>query len=405
MAVGPARIACVNLPHVAVATEERDNPQLVGRAVAIETPHPGPRAVYDLSHTAHRAGIRPGMTLVQARKVCPEVIVVPPRPEIYHETFEAMVRTLTEFTSLVEPLDLERSWLSTAGLIARGGRERSFLEELAGQVRREVDLAVRVGLAHGKQTSKIVTHYLEGKEVMVLPPGREVTFLGGLTVGYLPLAARNLEQLAQLGLRKVRQYAALPSRGILPRFGHEGLRAYMLSHGEDDARVRAYQVEPFLEAEHVLLDPVADLEVLRHLLAHLVAQVTTPLSASFQMARSLRVTVTLENGQVVYRERTMDTPAINKRRLLTQAEALTRDIEWSAAIERVKVGVQGLCPTQVRQLDLFRRDHAQRIGVQSTLRNLQAKFGDEVVRQGRRLEPDSPLHERRAYLIAWGDTA
>ena len=55
-----ARVACVKLPHVAVALEERDNRSLVGLPVVIETPQPGPRTVYDLSRTAHNGGVRAG---------------------------------------------------------------------------------------------------------------------------------------------------------------------------------------------------------------------------------------------------------------------------------------------------------------------------------------------------------
>jgi nucleotidyltransferase/DNA polymerase involved in DNA repair len=273
--------------------------------------------------------------------------------------------------------------------------------ELAGKVRHEVGLHARIGLAHGKLTSRIVTQYLEQRDVMVLPPGKEVTFLGGLATRYLPLSADNQRRVAQLGLTKVRQFAALPGRGILPRFGYDGLRAYELAHGRDDARVRPWREEPPLAAEHVFPDPIANLRSLRYHVEKLTGRLARPLATRFQMAGALSLTITFEGGAVVTRERTLAEPATCPATLLVHADALLAQFTWGAPVERVALGVQGLCPTVGHQLDLFRRDHESQAGAERTLRRIEAKFGPAVVQQGRRLEPDSPLHERRAYLAPW----
>ena len=273
------RIACVHLPHVAIALEERDNTILVGRPLAIEAPQPGPHTVYDLSYAAHLAGVAHGMSLTQARKMCPELTVLPARPDAYRDTFQVFLALLGEFTPAIEPADLERSWLAATGLTSRSNQERTLAEELALRVRHELGLASRVGLAHGKLTSKIVTQYLERRDVMVLPQGREVPFLSGLATRYLPLSAPNHRRLQQLGLTKIHQFAALPASGLLPRFGHEGLRAHKLAHGQDDARVQPWQSEPFLEAEHVFPEPIANLRSLRHHIEQLAHRVARPLAA------------------------------------------------------------------------------------------------------------------------------
>lgn len=394
------RVACVNLPHVAVALEERTNPELAGRPFAVESALPGPHLVHDLSLAAHRAGVRQGMSLNQARKVCPEIAIRPPRPEAYAETFKALLGVLTDFTAAVEPANLERSWLSTTGLAARESLERPLAEELVNRVRHEVDLAPRVGLAHGKETSRIVTQVL-GEGLMVLPRGHEVPFLGGLAVAYLPLEAEAIGRIVQLGLTKVHQYASLPAAGILPRFGYRGLRAYLLSHGQDDPRVQPYREAPVFEATHGFLEPMQDLEMLRRLLEHLAGLVARPLGEAFLMAQCLTVTILFENGEQITRKRTMDEPVVSAQAFAGHAATLLAEEAWAAPIERVTLAAQGLCPTVGRQLDLFRREHAMRQGVDRTLRRLQAKFGPEVVQQGHRLEPASPLPERRAYSSPW----
>jgi nucleotidyltransferase/DNA polymerase involved in DNA repair len=398
----PPRVACVSLPHLAVALAEQAEAGLVGRPMAVVTAGDahGER-VYDASYLAHLAGVAAGMPLAQARQACPELVIRAARPELYRATFQELLATLTTFTTVVEPADVEHSWLATADLVPRGGREVTLADELAAHVRAELGLWPRVGLAHGKLTSHIVTRYLEQRHVMVLPAGREVAFLGGLATRYLPLAPPRLRRLAELGIAKVHQYAALPGRGILPRFGYEGLRAWHLAHGEDDAQVRAWQAEPYLEAEHLFAKPIANLRSLRYHVEQLALRLAQPLASRFQLAGALAVTVTFETGQAVTRERTLSEPAGQPGVLLTHAEALLATIQWGAPVERLRLAVQGLCPTLGRQLELFRQTQAGREGVERTLRRVQARYGGAVVQQGRLLEVASPLAERRAYLAPW----
>jgi hypothetical protein len=175
-----------------------------------------------------------------------------------------------------------------------------------------------------------------------------------------------------------------------------------LSHGQDDPKVHPYKEAPFFEAAHVFDEPISDMEMLLRLFNLLAERVARPLSEAFQMAQNLTVAVTLEDGRRVVRTRSMDEPAVSARIFANHASTLMAQEQWSSAtIERVSLSVQGLCPTVGRQLDLFRRDHARKQGVERILHSLQAKFGEGVVLQGQRLEPASPLPERRAYAAPW----
>lgn len=395
------RVACVELPHVAVAVEVRDDSRLAGRPLVVETPRPGPRAVYDLSYEAHLAGVARGMSLQAARRTCPDLLLLPPRMEAYHDTFRLMIALLGELAPAVEPVDLEHSWLAAGELASRRVVEVALAEELVARVRRETGLPTRVGLAHGKLTSRIVTRYLERRDTMVLPAGREVVFLGGLATRYLPLEAADQRRLRSLGLAKIRQYAALPGAGILPRFGYQGLRAWRLAHGRDDAQVRPWQAEPILEAEHVFLEPIANHRSVRHHIERLVRQVARPLATQFRMAGSLALAVEFEDGGREEQERTLLEPTAGTATLLAQADGLLRRIEWRAPVERLTVRARGLCPTVGRQLSLFRAEVEDRLEIEGALRDLQGRYGPEAVRMGRIAEPASPLPERRAYLQTW----
>ncbi len=395
------RIACVNLPHLAAAVEARDDAALAGRPFAVVTARDGTDRVQDLSHPAHLAGVARGMTAGQARQLCPELLIRPARPEACRAALGAMLDTLAEFTSVVEPAETERSWLSIAGIVGRGGTEPALTTEIVTRVREATGLPARAGVAHGKLTSRIVTQYLEQRDTMVLPPGREVLFLGSLSTRYLPLPPPAFEQLRALGITKIHAYGALPRRGILPRFGYAGLRAYDLAHGLDDTRVQPWTAEPFIEARHTFPDPIANTRSLSYRLEQLAREISGPLAERYQLAGELVLTVAFERGEAISRHRTLLEPAGSARVLAGHAEALMAEIGWRAPVERLVLAARGLCIAPARQIALFRQAEEAQAGVESTLARIQARYGEDVVRQGRRAEPDSRLHERRGTTVPW----
>ncbi len=397
----PARIACVSLPHAAMAVEVRDRPELADRAAVVAAARPGTPAVEDLTHAAHLAGVMRGMTIAQARQLCPELVVVAPRPEAYRDAFQRLLDALAEYTGAVEPADLEHAWLAASGLARDRDDEARLAEAVAARAAAATGLTARVGVAHGKLTSRIVTRYLQARPAMALPRGREVAFLGGLSIRYLPLAGATQARIVALGLGKVHQYAALPQGGIVPRFGYEGLRAWRLGHGHDDDAIQPWRAAPFLEAEHVFAEPVANLRSLRWQIERLVYDLVRPLSARFQMASALALTVTFERGEVAAASRTFLEPAIQPSVLLTHVDALMATVRWAGPVERVKLLARGLCPTTAHQLDLFRHTHARRLEAEAALRDVQQRFGPDAVRQGRVVDATAALHERRARLVPW----
>ena len=450
-----ARVACVHLPHVPVALEERDNLALVGRPLVIAGENPLAKSpsksaeqasriqqaqqaqqaqqgqqtqtaqadqstqsaqsaqaaqaaqsdrravVIDLSYPAHAAGIMRGMRIDAARKICPDLNVLPARPQDYQDAFALMLEILGEITPDVEPADLEHSWLSTHGLLPEGGREQSLVTDLARRVRAATGLNVRAGLAHGKLTSRILTAYLNQRDVMVLPAGKEVRFLGGLATRYLPLGSKNLERLTALGIRRVFRYAALPRRGILPRFGYSGLRAYDLAHGHDEAAVRPWAEEPLLTAETTFPEAIRNMRSLEHHIGQLCARISHPLIRQYRMASHMQLRIEFERGQAAEHQREIIEPVSRIRSLQTHAEALMREVKWGAPVESIRLAVRGLCPSVSRQLALFQYAEESREGIEKVLGQVEARYGEGVVQRGRPCEPESPLHERRAVLVPY----
>jgi len=386
------RIACVHLPHVAAALEERDDRALIGRPFVVAAERAGPPVVDDVSYTAHLLGVAPGMTVAEAEAHCPGLVVRPSRDADRLATFRAMLAALGEIADEVEPAGLEHAWLVAEPLDPRAS-EHTLAEAVAGWVRDATGIVARVGLAHGKLTSRVVAAYLHERAAMALPPGAEREFLGGLATRYLPLGARALEQLRQMGVTRVHQYAALPEQVILPRFGYAGLRAYTLAHGQDDARVREWTSAPMAVASHTFAEPVACTRNLRFRLDRLAHQVAEPLARRYRMAGELTVRLTFADGTVATRKRMLLEPLPSARALAAHAEAMVGDAHRPGSVAHAALGVRGLCPTASYQLALYRHARERGSGVDISSQQPQPYSG-EGGRQGRGTE-GALRHERR----------
>jgi DNA polymerase-4 len=378
------RLACVNVPGLPVAVERRDNSALAALPVIVFSPlpvgeGPGVRAyVHDLSLEAREFGVRPGMPLQHAQRLCPEGVVVPARPDVYAQTFHMILHILFDFTPRVEPADAEKSWLAMHGLLARGQDPAQLAGQVMQRVRREAGLTASVGVARGKYVSLVSARCATPGDVLVHRPAEELGFLHQLPVGFLPLGEESLRQLHLLGLLYIRQYARLPARSVLARFGYAGQRAYQLANGHDDYDVTPFREAPRVEAGHTFVEPIADWQRLRCWLGRLVDEVIEPLARDFQSCQSIELSVSFEDGVMLRRERELSQPSVSRSLLLTNVEALFGQIGFRKPIDGLRLAARGLCPTQGHQLELFRHEHERRQQALRRVAHIRHKFGVRV---------------------------
>mgnify|MGYP005916691769 CR=1 FL=1 len=123
-------------------------PELRGRPVAVggdeERRH---GIVLAKTEEAKRAGVKTGMTLWQARSLCPELVVVPPHFDRYIHYSREVQRIYSEYTDRREPFGIDESWLDITGCLRAGEGERAA-REIGARVKRELGLTVSVGVSY-----------------------------------------------------------------------------------------------------------------------------------------------------------------------------------------------------------------------------------------------------------------
>jgi DNA polymerase IV len=172
-----ATILHADLDAFYASVEQRDNPRLRGRPVAV-----GAGVVLSASYEARAFGVRTPMGVTQARKVCPQLILVGPRFAAYSEASKAVFEIFERTTPLVEGLSIDEAFLDVRGLRLLAGSPRDIAVRLKQEVREQVGLPISVGVARTKFLAKVASDVAKPDGLLVVPPDGELAFLHPLGV-------------------------------------------------------------------------------------------------------------------------------------------------------------------------------------------------------------------------------
>src|SRR5688500_2530601 len=159
------------------SVEQRDDPRLRGRPVIV-----GAGVVLAASYEAKAHGVRTAMGGKQARRLCPQAIVVSPRMSAYSEASKTLFRVFEDTTPLVEGLSIDEAFLDVRGLRRLSGTPTEIAVRLRRAVREQVGLPISVGVARTKFLAKVASGVAKPDGLLVVPPDGELAFLHPLPV-------------------------------------------------------------------------------------------------------------------------------------------------------------------------------------------------------------------------------
>src|SRR6476661_5607635 len=167
-----ATILHADLDSFYASVEQRDDPALRGRPVIV-----GAGVVLAASYEAKAYGVRTAMGGRQAKRMCPDAVVVSPRMSAYAEASKAVYRVFDDATPLVEGLSIDEAFLDVRGLRRLAGSPLEIATRLRQAVRERVGLPITVGVARTKFLAKVASGVAKPEGLLLVSPDRELEFL------------------------------------------------------------------------------------------------------------------------------------------------------------------------------------------------------------------------------------
>ncbi|MCI0546399.1 MAG: DNA polymerase Y family protein [Candidatus Rokubacteria bacterium] len=244
------RLACLLVPHYAVAAAIRAEPGLRGQPVVVLSPTAPARVVVEATPRARARGVRPGMTeaevLARPRGVlCRERV-----PAHETDTQGALLEVAHAHSPRVEEAGPGLVYLDVAGLEALFGDDAAVADRLR-RAAVAAGLAARVGIAGSRAGARLAARL--GRAGVVIARGEEAARLAPASLALLDLSPEMAARLARWGLQTLGELAALPPADLHARLGPEGPALAAQARGEDPRPLRTSSANPVLE-EHQELD-------------------------------------------------------------------------------------------------------------------------------------------------------
>lgn len=246
---GEACILHADLDSFYASVEQRDNPALRGLPVIV-----GAGVVLAASYEAKAFGVRTAMGGRQARALCPQAVVVPPRMSAYSKASEDVFEVFRDTTPTVEPLSIDEAFLDVSGLRRVSGTPVQVGARLRERVRDEVGLPITVGVARTKFLAKVASQEAKPDGLLLVPPDRELAFLHPLPVRRLwGVGVKTAAKLHEHGIETVADVAELNEATLRSMVGGAmGRQLFALAHNQDRRRVVTAQRRRSVGAQRAL---------------------------------------------------------------------------------------------------------------------------------------------------------
>lgn len=314
-----ATILHADLDSFYASVEQRDDPLLRGRPVIV-----GAGVVLAASYEAKAHGVKTAMGGAQARRLCPEALVVPPRMSAYSEASKAVFAVFEQLAPVVEALSIDEAFLDVRGLERISGTPVEIAERLRREVREEVGLPITVGVARTKFLAKVASAVAKPDGLLVVPPGDELAFLHPLAVERVWGVGRvTAAKLHSRGIETVGQLAELDERVLVSMLGRAaGRHLHALAHNRDPRPVHARRRRRSIGAQRALGRRPRPPDELAAVLMILVDRVTRRLRAAKRVCRTVVLRLRFSDFSRATRSYTMLDPTAETEAILSVANGL-----------------------------------------------------------------------------------
>ena len=303
-AVRSRKIIHVDMDAFYASVEQRDNPELRGKPVAVG----GSRergVVAAASYEARKFGVHSAMSSITAKRKCPDLIFVRPRFDAYKVISLQIREIFAEYTPIIEPLSLDEAYLDVTENLKGIASATQIAAEIRARIRAETELTASAGVSYNKFLAKLASDHRKPDGLFVITPAMGPEFVETLPVrkfhGVGPATAA---KMARFGIKAGLDLRAQTLAFLQQHFGKAGSYYYGVAREVDERPVRADRIRKSIGAENTFLADLSTYEAARDALREIVNKVWEYCEGSGLRGRTVTLKVKFANFRQITRSRT-----------------------------------------------------------------------------------------------------
>ncbi len=368
------------------AIEKRDDPSLRDKPLIVGGETRG--VVSTACYIARKSGVRSAMPMFQARKLCPQAVVIKPRMAVYAGVARQIRQMMLALTPLVEPLSLDEAYLDLSGTErVHGMSPARTMAKLALDIEREIGITVSIGLSGNKFLAKLASELDKPRGFAVIGMAEAKSFLRDKPVGMIRGAGKVLQaRLERDGFPTIGALQDADPRDLAGRYGATGLWLSRMANAQDsrpvdpEGEIKTISSETTFDTD---LSRLADLEAV---LWRQAERVSARAKAKSLAGRTVVLKLKTASFKLRTRSASLDVPTQLADRIFRVARtALTREADGTK-FRLLGVGISNLAPAaEADPVHLIDTGSDKRAAAERAMDRIREKFGGEAVGTGRSL--------------------
>ena len=341
------------------------------------------------NEAAKKYGVKTAETLWQARKKCPDLIVLPPHHDLYSKYSKIINEIYTQYTDLVEPFGIDESWLdvtNTWQLFAFSPKQ--LADDLRQRIKFETGLTISVGVSFNKIFAKLGSDYKKPDATTVISQDNYKDIVYPLPVQDLIYVGKSTQSaLNDMGIRTIGQLAEIPLKTLEDRFGKHGIELYNYANGLENSPVSSFYAEKDVKSVgsgNTFGHNLNSMDEIRPALLRLSEDVGTRLRRHGMYANGVQLTIRYPDFHTFTRQCKVPSTDITNEIYKRALKLFVDNRDPSIAVRALTVTAIDLeKEKRASQLSLFEttvdEKHQKNEKLQATIDRIRGKFGDASV--------------------------
>ncbi len=299
--LGLRKIIHVDMDAFFASVEQRDNPELKGKPVAVGGAG-GRGVVAAASYEARKFGVRSAMPSVTAQRLCPDLVFVRPRFDAYKEASRQIRRVFEHYTAIIEPLSLDEAYLDVTDDRLGIGSATRIAELIRQEIRAKTRLTASAGVSYNKFLAKLASDQNKPDGLCVIRPGEGAQFVAGLPIRrFHGVGPKAEERMQKLGIATGADLAAKDIAFLRQHFGSMADYLFRAARGIDLRPVAAHRIRKSVGGERTFSEDIGSGAALRETLENIIDIVWERIEGSQARGRTVTLKMKFTDFQIMTR--------------------------------------------------------------------------------------------------------
>lgn len=287
------------------SVEQRDFPELQGKALAVGGSPDGRGVVATASYEARRFGVRSAMPSRQALQLCPHLVFTRPRFDVYKEVSDRVRSIFRRYTDLIEPLSLDEAYLDVTEDKLGVGSAIEIAKQIKLAIKEELGLTASAGVSINKFVAKIASDYQKPDGLTFIGPSKIIPFLEQLPIEkFFGVGKVTGQKMKAMGIHIGKDLKQFTEHELIRKFGKSGKFFYHMVRGEDFRPVKPNRISKSIGIEDTFETDIKEREDMLQELKALCYKLEKRLGNKTKQGRTVTVKIRFSDFTQITRSKT-----------------------------------------------------------------------------------------------------